>query len=148
MIVSAVTLWPQISTDLTRRSTRGDINCQKAFGMITALLGFVASLASLQTYKQNCYDEVESVEVCRGDFCVDMAFELGPGYLALAFATFFKVIDFVIHALTPTPTYRHFSDTNTHFDPSTAESAAATTSHSVEMTAPVAGAGIKGDQVL
>ncbi len=28
VIVSGVTLWPQISTDVTRRSTRGDVNCQ------------------------------------------------------------------------------------------------------------------------
>jgi hypothetical protein len=105
---------------------------QKAFGIVTALIGFAASLISLQTYSLNCFAEVDNVELCSpSGTCVDVDFELGIGYQCLAAATFLKLIDFAVHVLTPTPPYRHFADTNTHLDPNSKNNAEAT---NTEMT--------------
>jgi len=124
VVISAITLLPQLSTDLTRRSTRGDLNCQKFFGTFTALLGFVTGISGLLSYKGTCIDAFGSVQACNqdGSGCVDLETDLGIGYTCLLLATIFKLVDFTIHLLTPTPPYRHDADTNVLFDPESGES--------------------------
>mmetsp|Transcript_15653 Transcript_15653/g.21958 ORF Transcript_15653/g.21958 Transcript_15653/m.21958 type:complete len:128 (+) Transcript_15653:574-957(+) len=85
--------------DIQRSTPRGDLNCQKFFGIATGTIGFFSTLYSIGTYLGSCRDNLPTENIA-GE---DIEYGLGPALLCLIVATFLKVIDVIIHILVPVP---------------------------------------------
>jgi hypothetical protein len=48
IITSVITQVFQITTDLQRSTRFGDLNCQKTFGLVTSLYGFISTIFALK----------------------------------------------------------------------------------------------------
>jgi hypothetical protein len=96
-IINLITSFPTLMTDLQRSTAKGDLNCQKFMGMLTAFIGFVTNLSSLSTYANSCYRNLPSDD----PFGDPITFYLGPGFVCILIATMLKPIDFFVHLLTP-----------------------------------------------
>jgi hypothetical protein len=55
MIMSLVMLVPSINTDITRSFKNYDVNCQKFFGGVVAMISAFLSLYTLLTYNRKCF---------------------------------------------------------------------------------------------
>jgi hypothetical protein len=65
VIVSFVTMLPQISTNLQRSRPDGDMNCQKFLGMLTSLIGFFSTLGAISSYMGGCFNDLPSCMECK-----------------------------------------------------------------------------------
>mmetsp|Transcript_10104 Transcript_10104/g.16601 ORF Transcript_10104/g.16601 Transcript_10104/m.16601 type:complete len:304 (-) Transcript_10104:528-1439(-) len=98
LILALITQLPQITTDIQRSAAAGDLHCQKAFGIITGIIGTLTTLAALNTFADVCYRDF-SVDV-EG---VKLEKSVGPAFYLLLFATLLKIFDVIIHFIVPTP---------------------------------------------
>jgi len=102
LILSVVTQFPTLSTNLQRATRFGDVNCQKTMGTFSNLLGFCTSLVALLSFRQNCFSKVPSNWGPEGMY----HWHIGAGFRCLAAATFIKLVDFACHVIVPTPVAR------------------------------------------
>lgn len=105
VIISAVTCIPQILTDVSRSTRRGDLRFLKFMGIFTGLLGFSLTVSSLAQYRevcvQNANDELSEYEV-----------SLGVGFIMLFVPAALKLVDAVLHLIVPVP--QKLSDMELH----------------------------------
>ena len=66
-------------------------------GCLTAVLGFITTLATLGTYVDNC-SKLLPDETSLGD---DIDWVMGPGFVCLLVATLIKPIDLFVHLIVP-----------------------------------------------
>mmetsp|Transcript_25104 Transcript_25104/g.55696 ORF Transcript_25104/g.55696 Transcript_25104/m.55696 type:complete len:241 (-) Transcript_25104:960-1682(-) len=60
LVGAFVTQLPQITSDLQRSTTRGDLHCQKIFGVLTGILGLLSTLSALSSFASLCYRDFDS----------------------------------------------------------------------------------------
>lgn len=119
-VLSFLTMVPQMSTNLQRSQARGDLNCQKVFGVLTSLLGAITSLITLDSFTTGCYDKFPNTY--NG---TDISYYYGPSFFCLLFATIFKFFDCFFNAILPVPAKGGWGedemdeDLNKHEDSST-----------------------------
>jgi hypothetical protein len=111
-ILALITAIPQLSTDLTRSTRKFDVNCQKAFGILTGTLGGLTTLAALVTFNEGCYADVEGGSVIvpssitgSEDLLLSFDWDLSTSFYCILFATLLKPVDVICHLLTPTPKF-------------------------------------------
>lgn len=97
-IIALITSVPQFLTDLQRSTIEGDVNCQKAFGFATGMLGTITTLAAISAFADGCYNSLPD-EMYGGT--VDWSF--GPSFVLLLIATLMKPLDALMHGLLPSP---------------------------------------------
>eukprot|EP00055_Hartaetosiga_balthica_P006023 m.18502 g.18502 ORF g.18502 m.18502 type:complete len:281 (-) comp4968_c0_seq2:194-1036(-) len=110
VILAILTQIPQILTDVQRSTAVGDLNCQKMFGIVTGLLGFLTTLASLNIFSLGCVRGLPStIAINIPSFqpitAVNNAM-FGPGLALITVATLLKLFDVLLHVLLPTPSYK------------------------------------------
>lgn len=99
-IVSLITVLPTLTTDIKRSTRRGDMNCQKFMGILTGVLGFTTTLASLSAYAGGCYRNLPSTYNGK-----NIDYSLGPGFICLLIATVLKIFDVVVNVCLPVVPY-------------------------------------------
>jgi len=99
--MSLVTALVQLTTDIQRSTANGDLNCQKAMGVITGLFGFGTTLAALNTFQLGCYQNLPL-----SLYTATFTYTLGPSFWCLFIATLLKIPDALLHAILPTPEYK------------------------------------------
>jgi hypothetical protein len=101
--ISIATQIPQITTDLQRSTSFGDVNCQANMGMITSMFGTISGLKGIQGFLQDCSSnfpkDVPGTPIT-------FHWRPGPGIICLLIATLLKVGDILVHAFVPTPKAR------------------------------------------
>eukprot|EP00927_Polykrikos_kofoidii_P020749 TRINITY_DN19889_c0_g1_i1.p1 TRINITY_DN19889_c0_g1~~TRINITY_DN19889_c0_g1_i1.p1 ORF type:complete len:399 (+),score=60.56 TRINITY_DN19889_c0_g1_i1:87-1283(+) len=101
LIMAAISQVPTMATNLQRSTRFGDVNCQKTLGILSNVLGFVGSFASMMSFRQACYTDMpETIDD------VKLEWRLGAGFRCVLIATLIKVVDAVCHAFVPTPRQR------------------------------------------
>jgi len=105
-VTSIVTQTIQMGTDLQRATPYGDLNCQKLMGVLTGIYGMASGLLSLDAFADSCWRAQPDAFTIRtlpmiGE--VHASFRYGPGAQLVFWATAFKVVDIVLHAIVPTP---------------------------------------------
>lgn len=96
-IMSLITCFPTLSTDLQRSTRAGDLNCQKFMALFTGFVGTISTLVALSTYADGCYRNLPDTDPS-GD---DITWSLGPGFAMLLIATFLKPLDMLLHIILP-----------------------------------------------
>ncbi|CAM9291643.1 unnamed protein product, partial [Ectocarpus fasciculatus] len=96
-IMSLVTCFPTLATDVQRSTRKGDLNCQKFMALLTGFIGTITTLSALSAYAEGCYKELPDTDF-NGD---DITWSLGPGFSMLMLATILKPIDVILHLLLP-----------------------------------------------
>ena len=93
IIIGLVTQFPQLITDISRSTHRGDINFHKFIGMFAAFFGGGDQIYTLYSFRNSCSG-------VGGD-----AVATYPGISLVLFglAMAFRYIDFIAHALLKTP---------------------------------------------
>lgn len=107
-IMGAITQIPQMTTDLQRSTTFGDVNCQATMGAVTSFFGTYSTLASLATFSQSCYRNFPAKMVSQEGLELDYEWSLGLGYYCIVVATVLKLWDAFSHVFVPTPKARHY----------------------------------------
>jgi len=110
LIMSIVSCWPSILTDMQRSTQYGDINCQAFGGVASNLFGFLTSIGAVLGYSQGCYSALPTTVQVTSDgkpLLIEIEWRLGPGYICLLLATICKLFDALMHAMLPTPKPRH-----------------------------------------
>ena len=123
LILSLITYFPNIFTDVTRMYYNYDVNCQKMFGSFITLVSFFLSLYSWRRYVTSCFsvfyegivpygfqglalapEEVDELEE-KWKIMVSMNYEwkAGPGLICVITATFLKIVDILCNMMVPTP---------------------------------------------
>uniref|UniRef100_A0A7S2CLB2 Uncharacterized protein n=1 Tax=Florenciella parvula TaxID=236787 RepID=A0A7S2CLB2_9STRA len=119
VITAMITQVFQITTDLQRTTSYGDLNCQKLFGFSTSVYGMYSTWDSLVSFRYDCgmksslppwrrdgtVDVTNSTGGIMGDVPVEHT--AGPGYVLLLLAGFLKVYDVICHIIVPTPERNH-----------------------------------------
>ena len=96
-IMSLITCFPTLATDIQRSTRKGDLNCQKFMALFTGFMGTISTLVALSTYADGCYRELPDQD----PFGDDITWSLGPGFSMLLLATFLKPLDMIFHILLP-----------------------------------------------
>merc|ERR1719361_1861246 len=104
-IMTVVSKFGQLTTDLTRSSQLEDVVCQKIFGIAIGFVGSVSGLIAFAAWKGSCYDVIPDEATFNG---VTVTFDkkFGPGYICIWIVTVLGLPDMVFHALTPVPEER------------------------------------------
>uniref|UniRef100_A0A6U3A1P7 Uncharacterized protein n=2 Tax=Lotharella globosa TaxID=91324 RepID=A0A6U3A1P7_9EUKA len=97
--MALITSIPQLTTDVQRSHPEGDLNCQKVFGVVTGILGFVTTLAAINTFVGDCQRNLTSTDPNGGH----ITYTFGPSLILLTLATFAKLLDVTIHLILPLP---------------------------------------------
>lgn len=95
-ILSLITMFPQMATDIQRSVAKGDANCQKFVGMLTGFIGFVGTMTAINSYKEGCFDMLPGK--IAGN---DVHYRAGPSFYCMLFATILKVVDLTAHLIVP-----------------------------------------------
>jgi len=98
-ILSLITAVPQFLTDLQRSTEAGDLNCQKMFGIVTGIVGFITTLNSILIYLNSCRDSLPTTNA-DGE---NVEYVFGASIICLTLATFMKWIDVFVHIIMPVP---------------------------------------------
>lgn len=104
LILALITQIPQMTTDLQRRTSFGDVNCQATMGAVTSVFGCLSTLSSLMAFATACFRGLP--EDIPGLDTIKMRWNFGRALRCLGVATVFKLIDAALHVLTPTPRAR------------------------------------------
>eukprot|EP00470_Lotharella_oceanica_P001451 CAMPEP_0170173768 /NCGR_PEP_ID=MMETSP0040_2-20121228/7034_1 /TAXON_ID=641309 /ORGANISM="Lotharella oceanica, Strain CCMP622" /LENGTH=209 /DNA_ID=CAMNT_0010415099 /DNA_START=224 /DNA_END=853 /DNA_ORIENTATION=+ len=99
VIMSLVTSIPQLMTDIQRSHPEGDLNCQKILGVVTGIMGFVTTLAAINTFVIDCRENLTTTDP-NGN---SITYKWGPSLVLLTLATFAKLLDVVVHLVLPVP---------------------------------------------
>jgi len=99
VILSVLTAFPTMATNLQRSTPFGDVNCQKAMGMLMNLVGMLTSLIALLAFRRACYANLPEGK----DGLGAIEWTLGPGFRCLMAATLIKFPDAICHFLVPVP---------------------------------------------
>jgi len=98
LILSLITQFPTMTTDLQRTTRFGDVNCQKTMGVLSNLVSFVTTIISLLAFRSACWSALP----VESDFA-HFQWSLGPGFRLLMAAAGIKIADAIAHSLVPTP---------------------------------------------
>mmetsp|Transcript_3941 Transcript_3941/g.8692 ORF Transcript_3941/g.8692 Transcript_3941/m.8692 type:complete len:362 (+) Transcript_3941:107-1192(+) len=136
LLISVVTYFPNIFTDVTRMYSNYDVNCQKMVGSFFGLLSLFLSLYTWQEYIHSCFSafyegvipyntqgyamspkEVDTAEK-RLKILVNMEYDwkAGNGLILVVTATALKIIDIVCNLLVPTPTITRNKDEQIEYE--------------------------------
>jgi hypothetical protein len=85
----------QMTTDLQRTTRYGDLNCQKAMGMITGVYGFWSTMSAMRRFLEACAWNMQGDATLAlaggGSVAVEIDFRAGVGFYLLLVATALKV---------------------------------------------------------
>eukprot|EP00927_Polykrikos_kofoidii_P048492 TRINITY_DN42766_c0_g1_i1.p1 TRINITY_DN42766_c0_g1~~TRINITY_DN42766_c0_g1_i1.p1 ORF type:complete len:378 (+),score=51.63 TRINITY_DN42766_c0_g1_i1:34-1167(+) len=101
LILSIITQFPTMATNLQRSTRFGDVNCQKTMGVITNVFSLLSSLSSMLLYRRACYTDMP--EKAMG---TEIEWRLGIGFRCIMITTLIKIVDATCHAVLPTPRQR------------------------------------------
>lgn len=102
-IMGLITMLPTIQTNIQRSIASMDLNCQKGFAIcFSGCFGFIGTMASLMSFSQGCYRNVPT-ELPSPLQDVKVEASLGPAFICIVLATFFKFFDIFFHLILPTP---------------------------------------------
>mmetsp|Transcript_7366 Transcript_7366/g.13572 ORF Transcript_7366/g.13572 Transcript_7366/m.13572 type:complete len:401 (+) Transcript_7366:1-1203(+) len=131
LYISVVMYIPSITTDVLRLYPHYDVNCQKIFGGFAAVISVAFALYTFISYQFKCFRNFGFGSICVSNACdwltdpwdscqwkeidefshtcpagfyvVQRNFWAGPGWIALAIASGFKIIDMLMNIAIPTP---------------------------------------------
>lgn len=89
---------PTAATNCQRSTVFGDVNCQATMGFVSNFVTFALGISSLSSWYGACY--VEMPTTVSG---FDVEWSLGGGFVLLVIATFFKIVDGLLHFSVSTP---------------------------------------------
>ena len=72
-------------------------------GILTGILGFLSTLAALNTFADTCFRELGS-----NDSSVDLDKQFGPALVMLLIATILKAFDVWAHIVVPVPEHNYW----------------------------------------
>ena len=114
-IVGLLTQLTQLLTDVQRSTVRGDVNCQKAMGVITGIFGLVVGLYTVAQFRKYCWGD-DTDGLGKVDWETQDGYKVetrpGPGWSLTWFATAFKIVDVLAHLALPTPRHAHLPPTH------------------------------------
>jgi hypothetical protein len=93
---------PTLMSDITRRNPENDTNIEKLIGALGGILGGIATLIGLITFKSACSEELPT-SYSDGNNSATIEWSIGVGYEMLITATCFLIVDGCVHLLTPSP---------------------------------------------
>ncbi len=102
LIISFITEFPSFTTKLCRSTEKHDINCQKLFGMVTAVLGALGNLSVLAVLTNECYKELPDTTT-RSDVgtITNLTYQWGPAFVFMVIATILKFCEIFVQAVLP-----------------------------------------------
>lgn len=98
VIITVLSKFGQFTTDLTRSNGHYDVPCQKVFGALVPILGFITSVIALAEYNRTCYESLPHDII---GFKSEA--NHGIGYDFQFFVTIVGVIDIIFNVLIPLP---------------------------------------------
>lgn len=106
--VSLLTQIVQVATDLQRATPYGDVNCQRAMGILTSSYGLFSGMRSMGDFADSCWREQPArFELIDSDGQVELSSDVewqpGVGYLCMLVGVLLKSVDVLCHLLVPTP---------------------------------------------
>ena len=106
ILLSIITQFVQLTTDLQRGTQFGDVNCQKTFGIATGIFGCVSGVSSMVSFANSCWSGLPTRLTING-VKVEAEWKRGSGWMLMLLATGLKCYDAVCHLIVPTPPGRH-----------------------------------------
>jgi hypothetical protein len=116
LVISLITCFPVIFTDVLRMYSNYDLNCQKFFGSFVSTFALIMTLSTILAYENSCFNSFYDGNVyfdadsnalddeIGATYLADFAWEAGNGLICLYLATFIKLLDIIANVLVPTPT--------------------------------------------
>jgi hypothetical protein len=116
LVISLITIFPVIFTDVLRMYSNYDLNCQKFFGSLVSTFALIMTLSTILAYENSCFESFYDGNVYfdadsnalddenGATYLADFDWEAGNGLICLYLATFIKLIDIIANILVPTPT--------------------------------------------
>lgn len=93
---------PTLMSDITRSDPEKDCNIEKLIGALAGILGGIATLSGLLTFKSACAEELPT-SYSDGTNSATIVWNIGVGFEMLITATCFLMFDGCVHLLTPSP---------------------------------------------
>lgn len=95
---------PQLHQNLQRMTRFGDLNCLSFQGVVGSLLGNLIMVAALAAFSASCVEALPTTVPNTPYLRIEWS--NGVGFNAIALAAVLKLVDVVLHLLTPTPAAR------------------------------------------
>jgi len=108
-ILSVITQIPQMTTNLQRATTFGDVNCQATMGAATSFFGLFNGLASAAQFSGACWRNFpRTIEATSRGVIKNITIHWGPGpgFICTLIAVVLKVVDAFSHLCVRTPPAR------------------------------------------
>jgi len=103
-VAGALSKLGQLGTDFTRSRQKEDVNCQKILGVVSGIVGGIATIFALQQYSDVCFNNLpeELISPQTGE-TIGVEVTAGAGFILTLLITIGAFIDGFAHILVPCP---------------------------------------------
>ena len=98
-VMNLITSLPNIKGAIERSTKQGDRNCEKNFQLLTGIVSFASSLASLSVYADGCARNLPT-ELETGE---SLEYQYGPGFVCILVATLLLPFNIIANLFLPVP---------------------------------------------